>query len=301
MKEIFFESLLDTAKILPLLFIIYGLIEFFEYKYGQVMREKVEKAGNAGPAVGAILGSLPQCGFSVISTALFSERLLTIGTLIAVYIATSDEAIPILLSNPKQAGYILPLIGIKVLIAIVAGYIIDVVYKKLNKKTLAHIEEIGANDVCEQHHQVHVTNEIACCGHDPEKPKIKEFVWHPIVHTLKIGLFIFLTTLLIAVLFDKFSGALIDKLFLNSSIFQPVIAALIGLIPNCAASVAISELFLKGTISFGSLVAGLSSSAGLGMLLLFREEKNKKNVWRIVGLLFGVSVFSGILIQLFFG
>ncbi len=301
MNEVVINAILETLKIVPFLFIIYVLIEIFEYKYGESMKDIVQKAGKSGPGIGAVLGSLPQCGFSVISTALYSQRFLTIGTLIAVYLATSDEAIPIILANPKLAGYVLPIILTKIVIAVISGYAIDSFYKRYNRRVLKHIHEIGPDDVCDEHHLKHEIDEIACCGHNPDEPKGKELILHPLIHTLKISLFIFLITLAINIFFFKAGDGLINKIFLNKSIFQPVVAALIGLVPNCAASVAISELFVKGVFSYGSLIAGLSSSAGLGLLILFKEEKDKRRIFLIIGILFGISILSGVLIQLFWG
>lgn len=304
MLGIFMDALTDTAKMIPLLLIIYAGIEFIEARYSQKLTLKVQKAGKSGPALGAIFGCVPQCGFSVISTALYTKRVITVGTLLAVYISTSDEAIPVILSQPNKAGLILPLILTKVGIAIVAGYIIDYVFRKSIKKI--KIDEVTEKQLCagteEIRENAHV-GEKGCCGHscNSEKKSIKEFLIHPIKHTVKVFIFIFVTSLLINFVIYKVGSQNLSRLFLGHSILQPFLTALIGLIPNCAASVAITEVFIKGGISFGSAISGLSASAGLGMLVLFKENQNLKDTLRIVGLLFGLSVVAGMAIQYFYG
>ncbi len=302
MLEIFLDALIDSAKMLPLLFIIYVGIELLEYKFGNKIKKSVQKAGKAGPLLGAAAGSLPQCGFSVITTALYSQRLVTIGTLLAVYLATSDEAIPVILSQPDQAKILLPLILTKVGIALFAGYAIDLFFRKRNKQTLAHIDSYSSGHDSPEHHHEEVDNETACCGHHTstltKKFPLKEIFLHPIIHTLKIFVFIFLVSFLINFILFILGGDVLAKILLSGTIFQPLIAALVGLIPNCASSVAITELYLQGAISYGSVIAGLSASGGLGLLVLFKEEKNKAEIWKIVALLFAISALSGIIIQL---
>jgi hypothetical protein len=288
---------------IPLLLFIYIGIEFIEYKFGNSIREKVQKAGNSGPAVGALAGSLPQCGFSVIAAALYTQRLVTIGTLLAVYISTSDEAIPVILSQPKRISIIFPLILTKIGIAIVAGYLLDYVFRKSNKKTLDHIKAYTSGSDNINHHHETVLEEKACCGHQPN-PKARNFnprqlFVHPLIHTAKIFLFIFSATLIINYLIFTIGQENLARIFLGKSIFQPILASLFGLIPNCAASVVITELYLKGTISYGSVIAGLSSSGGLGLLVLFRENSDKRDTFKILGLLIGISIIVGIAIQLF--
>lgn len=288
---------------IPLLLIIYIGIELVEYKFGNKIREKVQKAGAAGPLIGAVAGSFPQCGFSVIAAALYTQRLATIGTLLAVYLSTSDEAIPVILSQPDKAYIILPLIFTKIFIALIAGYVIDFIFRRINKKTLAHIEAYaGGRDVKEHNHKS-VIDEQACCGHSissiAKKFNPREIFLHPIIHTAKIFLFIFIISFAINLAIFRMGEDTFSRLFLSHSFFQPFIAALVGLIPNCAASVAITQLYLKGLISYGSVIAGLCASGGLGLLVLFREEKNKKNVFMVVSLLFGISVLAGLVIQYF--
>jgi hypothetical protein len=301
--DVFLDALRDTIPMIPLLLVIYIGIELVEYKFGNRIIAMVQKAGAAGPAVGAVTGSLPQCGISVVATALYTQRLVTIGTLLAVYLSTSDEAIPIILSRPDKAGLIWPLLLTKIGIALVAGYSLDLLFRKTNQNTLDHIGIYARGEDDESHHHETVMNEEACCGHSTSSSAVqfnpKEIFLHPIIHTTKIYVFIFAISLLINGTVFYMGEEAFGKLFLGQSFFQPFVAALVGLIPNCAASVAITELYLKGAITYGSLIAGLCASGGLGILVLFREEKGKKEVFKILGLLFGISIMVGLVIQYF--
>jgi len=304
MLKVFLDALLDTAKTVPLLLIIYIGIELVEYKFGNKIREKMQKVGAAGPLIGAFAGSLPQCSFSVISTALYTQRLVTFGTLLAVYLSTSDEAIPVILSQPDKAKIILPIILTKIFSALIFGYFFDFIFKKTNKKTLEHMDAYaqGKDDI--RHHHETVLDEDACCGHSTKfsgkKLDLKELFWHPLIHTAKIFVFIFIASFLLNAVIFQLGEDVFGKLFSDHIFFQPFLAALIGIIPNCAASVFITELYLKGIITYGSIIAGLSASGGLGVLVLFREEKNKREVFKILGILLGTSILIGSLIQYFF-
>ena len=183
-----------------------------------------------------------------------------------------------------------------------AGYTIDYFFRRSNAKTLIHINAFTSGSDNINHHHEMVIEEKACCGHQPN-PKARNFdprqlFVHPLIHTAKIFTFIFSATFIINYLIFTIGQANLARIFLGKSIFQPVLASLFGLIPNCAASVVITELYLKGTISYGSVIAGLSSSGGLGLLVLFRENKNNKDTFKILGLLVGISIIAGIAIQL---
>ena len=303
MYQLFLDALNDSARTIPLLLIIYVSIELIEYRFGNQIKKDVEKAKSAGPLVGALSGSFPQCGFSVIISALYTQRLATIGTLLAVYLSTSDEAIPIILSEPKKAPIIIPLILTKIFIAIIAGFSIDFMAKRSKRKTLAHIKAYATGVDNKSHHHERKAAKTACCGHsinnDSKKIDLKEIFLHPAIHTLKIFGFIFAITFLLNFAFYIIGEGNIESFLSKLTIVQPLLTALIGLIPNCAASVAITELYLKGVITYGAIISGLCASGGLGLLILMREEKNKRKVITIIGLLFGISVFSGVLIQFF--
>ncbi len=300
MPQVFWDALVDTAKMIPILLIIYAGIEFFEYKFGSKIREKVRAAGKAGPVLGTAFGVIPQCGFSVISSALYARRLITVGTLIAVYLSTSDEAIPIILAQPDRIGIILPLLAAKIAVAVMAGYTIDFILHRLGK-TVTESEicassgdssagELGCNDM--------EIDETGCCGHNcVEKPNLKEMILHPLIHTLKVFVFIFVVSVIINFTIFRMGENNLDRIFFGHTLLQPIMAAVVGLIPNCAASVAITQVFLKGGIGFGSAVAGLSASAGLGTLVLFKENRDMKDTFRIIGMLFGISSIVGIALQ----
>lgn len=299
--DIFLEALIDSAKMIPLLLISYIGIELVEYKYANKIRGAVQKAGVFGPAVGAVTGSFPQCGISVVASALYTQRLTTIGTLLAVYLSTSDEAIPVILSQPDKAEIIVPLVITKIIIAIIGGYAVDFAFRKSNKETLAHIKAYAEGSDNKQHNHEVILEEKACCGHSASPSSLefnpKEIILHPIIHTAKVFVFIFSVSFAISFAIAQMGEEAFENLFLGSSVFQPFLVALFGLIPNCAASVAITMLYLKGAITYGSVIAGLCASGGLGLLVLFKEEKDKKDVLSILLLLFGISVSAGYVIQ----
>ena len=264
--HVILEALIHTAQILPLLFIVYYIIELIEYKHAGKMQNSKLLKGKASPVIGASLGCIPQCGFSIVSTDLFSKGKLSIGTLIAVYIATSDEAIPIMIANPKSIGWMFALIGAKIVIGISVGYLSILLYKLLFKK----------KQIKEQHsHNEEETSHGGCCHHHVET---KSFDWlHPMLHCIKISAFILLINVLFGFITHIWVGEsrLVD--FLTASKFiQPLLAILIGLIPNCASSVVLTELFLLNGLSFGALLAGLCVNAGLGLIVLIKQNKNSK-------------------------
>ncbi len=304
MNTILLDALLDTLKMIPLLLIIYIGIELIEYKFGNTLRKKVQSAGSAGPVLGALAGTFPQCGFSVITAALYTQKLVTIGTFLAVLISTSDEAIPVILSQPNKFHLIWPLLITKVIIALIAGYAVDFIFRKSNQKTLANINNYAHGVDDQGHHHETIIEEPACCGHSTSSESKKfdyhEIIWYPIKHTAKIFLFIFLTTLALNSFIFYIGADRFTAILLGHTFWQPIIAALFGLIPNCAASVAITQLYLQGAISYGAVIAGLSAGGGLGILVLFKEDKDKKDIFKVIGLLFTISVVSGLLIQYLF-
>lgn len=297
MSEILLDALADTVKMIPFLFIIYVGIELLEVKLGDNLVRKVRKAGKIAPAAGALFGLVPQCGFSVMATALYSKRVVTIGTLLAVYLSTSDEALPIILSQPDKLGFLAPLLLSKLIIALVSGYIIDfIITRKVNNEAEAELcasSETTADDVGP-------IDEKGCCGHSCPTAKIdyKELILHPLKHTLRVFIYLFAASLLINFVIFQVGEENLGTAFMSHSLLQPIITAIFGLIPNCASSIAITEVFLRGGLSFGSAVAGLCSGAGLGLLVLFKENKNFKDSLKVVALLVAISASAGILIQL---
>ena len=291
--HVILESMIDVAKILPFLFIIYYVIELIEYKQAIKLQNSKLLKGEASPIFGSLLGSIPQCGFSVISTDLFNKGYISVGALIAVYIATSDEAIPILLSHPTKAPWLFVLILIKIALGILVGYLSILLYKVVfeNKKP-AHVEEKHEDHEEYDHHEEEEELADGCCHHHVST---KTFDWaHPLLHCLKIALFIFALNVLFGFVTHIWVGEETLMNFLQGSkIVQPILAVAIGLIPNCASSVALAELFAIGGLSFGSLVAGLSVNAGLGLLMLIRKNKSWKEILFVLIMLIVPSLLTG--------
>ncbi len=276
------HALLDTLKITPFIFIIYLVIEYFEHKNNTALSHTLMKSGKFGPLCGALLGSVPQCGFSVIASDLFSKKSISLGSLLAIFIATSDEAVPIILATPSKASFVIWLIATKLVIAIVFGLLIDAFYNAKSHTEHCHIEE--------KHEHFHGNCE-SCDG---------GILKSALVHTVKLFLFIFIANLIFGFAIEMLGEERLSQLLLKDTFFQPLISALIGLIPNCSSSVLLTQSFISGAISFGALIAGLCSSAGVGLLLLFKRNKNQKENLMILFLLYAIGVISGIIIQLIF-
>lgn len=270
------DTLIDALKLLPFLFLAFLLIEVIEHKLSNKTKKAIIKSGKFGPLIGSILGAVPQCGFSVIATNLYITRILSLGSLIAIYLSTSDEMLPVLLSNQVDIIVILKLIGIKIIIGVIFGFLIDLILrKKENKKDHLHY------DMCDHDH-CHCKESIfkSSC-----------------IHTIKTLLFIMIITFLLNLLFEYAGNNFIEKLFLKDSIFGPIVAALVGLIPNCASSVILSELYASGVINVSSFLAGLLSNSGVAMLVLFKSNKNIKENISILGLLYIISILVGMFLE----
>lgn len=291
--EIFFDALKDTASLVPFLAIVYFGIGFLEYRYGDRMNHFVMHVGIMGPLAGALVGCIPQCGFSVMASALYVKGMISTGTLLAVFISTSDEAVPILLSVPSRVDMVLILIGVKVIVAVLAGMAVDRVAGMISG---FRIKKCAGEASCKEA----VSGHPGCCSHElaNKSSKLKMLVVHPLLHTGKILAFLFILTLIFNLLVEKIGESNIASMFLGGSIFQPALSSLVGMIPNCFASVLLAGLFAKGIISFGALIAGLSSGAGLGLLVLVKENKDRIDTLRIIGLLLAISITAGTLIQL---
>ena len=277
MLEIIIDTLIDSIKLLPFLFITYLLMEYIEHKTKDKTKETIRKSGKIGPLVGGILGVFPQCGFSVSATNLYSARVITLGTLIAVYLSTSDEMLPIFISEGVEIGVIAKILGIKLVIGIVAGFAIDFVLR-LTKKDK---QEEKIVDLCEKEH-CHCENGIF-------KSSLK--------HTLNIFIFIVIISLIMHIAIHLIGEDTIASLVLNKPIIGPIIAGLIGLIPNCAASVILTQMYLENLISGATMISGLLVGAGVGLAVLFKTNKGIKENLKIVLLLYIIGVVSGIILE----
>lgn len=274
MKDIIIDTLIDTLKLVPFLFIAFLLIELFEHKFSKRSIEVVESSGKYGPILGSILGIIPQCGFSVMATNLYVTRLITLGTLISIYLSTSDEMLPILISEKAEFSLIIKILLIKLFIGMLAGFIIDKIFKvKKEKKNY---------DICEEEH-CHCKESIIISS---------------LKHTLNIVIFILLINFILNICFNYLGQDYLSKILLKDSFFGPFISSLIGLIPNCGASVMLTELYINNAINFGSLISGLLTGSGIAIMILFKTNKHFLENLKIVGILYLIGVLSGIIIEL---
>ena len=288
--EVLLDAFIDSIKMLPVIFICYLLIELLEEKILNTYKTNRLLKSRFAPVVSAGFGLIPQCGFSVVATDLFSKRAITIGSLFAIFLATSDEALPLMLSDPSYYPNLFLILGIKFAYAVLVGLVLDLVFSKKRK-------EACAIDVGETHEDVH-----GCCDHHlegEEHCKKRSFIVHPLLHSLKIFAFVLAINIIFGMLLYFVGENSIQTFMLSTGFFQPLLVTLVGMIPNCAASVIITELFMVGGISLGSAVAGLCANSGLALIMLFRLNKNVKENLAITFSLYMLSVLIGIVINLF--
>lgn len=277
--EVILDSVLHSLKILPFLFVAFLVIEFLEHKAQDKIKHLFTSAGTFGPAVATILGCIPQCGFSVMSANLYSSGIIALGTLIAVFLATSDEAIILLAAAENGSFEIFKLLATKIVISLFFGYLIYFIEKK--KHTHHHHH---SHDLCEQDH----------CGCEEDGKILRP----TLIHTVKVFGFLLLFTIIIDVFVAYIGTEGLSQILLSDSIFQPFLSAIIGFIPNCASSVLLTQLYIEGTLTFGSLIAGLCANAGAGLLVLFRNKSKFKENLKILGILYACSVIPGIILHI---
>lgn len=270
MLEVIQDTLLDTIKLLPFLFVAFLIIEFIEHKLSNKQENIISKSGKLGPIVGALLGAVPQCGFSVLATNLYVTRIISLGSLISIYLSTSDELIPLMISHNAPITKILSIVSIKVVIGMISGFLIDLLIRKTTKSDFV---------LCE--------DEDCDCDHSIIKSSL--------IHTLKIAFFILIITFLINILFHYVDLSFLESALKNNKILTPFIASLIGLIPNCASSVMISELYLNNLISLGTTLSGLLTGSGVAIMVLVRKNKNISENIFIIGLIYIIGVIWGLL------
>ena len=277
MLHVLEHTILDSIKILPFLLIAYLIMEYIEHKTTDKTRNAIKKSGKFGPFIGSILGAFPQCGFSVTATNLYAGRVITLGTLFAVYLSTSDEMLPILLSEGVAGQIILKILGIKILIGIIAGVLIDLFLNKFSKnsKQENHIEEMCEHDHCH----------------------CEEGIWKSTIkHTINVFAFILIISLILNIAIEYIGEEKILGLISNKPILSILIAGLIGLIPNCASSVVLTELYLLSS-NLPAMIGGLLVNAGVGLLVLFKVNHDQKQNIRIVLGLYAIGVIAALILN----
>ena len=284
--EIFIDALqdawIDSVKMLPFLYLAYLLIEWLERHHGARIEQALAGSGRWGFVPGALLGCVPQCGFSAVASNLYASRVITPGTLLAVFIATSDEAVPLLAAEPSQWPSLMALLVCKAVFGMVGGILLDVPLRHVLPKSLyggyaGHADEVD----CHEEHEEHSGIWLAALR-----------------HTVEIFIFILLFSLLIGLVFGSVGETAITSALAGMGVFQPMLTALVGLVPNCAASVLLAQLYIQGAISFGSLFAGLTAGAGVGLAVLWRVNPSWKQNLLMTGLLWAVGAVAGMLLQM---
>lgn len=277
MAEIFIDTLLDLLKLIPFLFIAFLIIELLEHKLNNKSKKIIEKSNKFGPLFGSLLGIIPQCGFSVLATNLYITRIISLGTLISIYLSTSDEMLPILLAENASINEIGLILLLKVLIGMTAGFLINLfLTKESNNKKIDY-------SICDDEH----------CHCEKENIFLSS-----IKHTLTTLLFIAIITLILNIVMEYLGNDFISKMFFKNSIISPFLSGIIGLIPNCGSSIILTELYLNNIISFASVMSGLLANSGVALLVLLKSKINKKEIIKVFGILYIISVCSGLIIEI---
>lgn len=272
------HSLEHSIVVLPFLYLIYLTIGYLEKRKSLCSHKNLSKLKRFGPMLGGILGCIPQCGVSVMGAKLYSQRLITLGTLMAIFLSTSDEAIPILLANLDNFNIVFMVLFIKIILAVIAGIVIDLFVIQKSSKFNGIL--LNTNVDC------------GCCSNN-------ENIWKSaLIHSLKVFMYIFVVSFAVEAIIHIMGEDSLNSLLMSNSIMQPALTAALGLIPNCAISIVMTEMYIQGALSFGSLLAGLCTSAGFGLLVLFKTNLNLKENLKIVGILYLISTLAGILLQM---
>ncbi len=270
------DAILDTLHLIPFLLITFLILELIEHKSKKKTKNKLTKSKRFGPIIGSLLGALPQCGFSAVAANLFSSRVITMGTVVAIFLSTSDEMLPMMISEHKAVKELALILIFKVIVGMIIGLIVDLIINKNEEKE--HVHELCEHDHCDcEKHGVIVSS---------------------LIHTLKITLFIFIANLVINMLILFIGEETLSDILLNKNIFKYFIASLVGLIPNCASSVVLTEVYLNELITIGTLLSGLLTGSGIGILILFKQNKNLKENITILSIIYVVGVVLGILVDI---
>lgn len=314
MGEVILDALIDSLKILAVVVIFSYLIALIEPK----LSNKIKFKGKLAPLIGVSISLLPQCGFSVVATDLYHKRHITVGTLVGVYIATSDEALPIFLSNPDKMLHVLPLLALKFALGVILGYTIDFVCTKSRKRVEHHVAhcddeykirlthcESAELVVKEEHKEVEHCDCQDCCdsecphdvpveepqkNEDTKKEKIKRFVISPLLHSLEIFAYVLVVNIIFGIVVYYIGEDKIIAFLTSNKYLAPLFSVIIGAIPNCVSSVVLSELYLIGGLGFGATLGGLCMNAGIGFVYLFKNTKHTKSNLAIFALMFALSI-----------
>lgn len=280
MLDVIADTLLDSIKLLPFLFLTYLAMEYLEHRTSSKTKRLIKDSGKAGPFLGALLGAFPQCGFSAAASNLYAGRVITLGTLIAIYLSTSDEMIPVFISEQAGVWLILKVLIAKIVIGMVMGFIIDLLIRSFRKQGETEIS-IKIGGVCEHDH----------CHCE------KSIVRSSLKHTLTIFIYIVVISFILNTAIHFIGEDTLASLILNRPVIGPLIATLVGLIPNCAASVVLTQLYLGNVMSLGAMMGGLLAGAGVGILVLFKENRNVKENLKILGIMYTIGAVCGIIID----
>lgn len=346
MLHVFEHAVLESLKVLAIVMVVYFIIGLLEGK----ISHKIQHLGKWSPAVGVFFGLIPQCGFSVIAADMYNKKHITAGTVIGVFIATSDEALPIFLSNPDKALSVLTLLGVKLLVGLVVGYAVDLIYKKGRQEVAFHKDDCACEEVVHIGccgHEIEIAEEIADCNqkhrhaegpyseissaksthmharyehhreedkdhhhdegeehhHEEEKgtgerkfrfskPWCKKYILHPLVHSLKIFAYVFVINMIFGTIMH-YAEEQVIALLQTGKYLTPLLSVIVGLIPNCASSVILANLYVSGMLSFGACVGGLCANAGLGLLILYKNVKETKRNLVITAILICTAIGIG--------
>ena len=304
--EFFLHALTDTLPLLPWVMLLYVLIELLESKADLTKINRLN--GKIGPLVGAATGLIPQCGFSIMAAKFFEQKYITVGTLLAIFMATSDEAFIILLSSGEGAVWVLPLLAVKILVGVGVGYLADFVMKCIGRGQVCvempsteKNQPTTVHEIFMQSYLQEKEVDVQCaCGRSHENDLAwKKYLLYPLWHTLKVAGFIFLINFVLTAIIHGVGEETFLSFMNDNRFLQPFITCLIGLIPNCASSIVLTGAFLSGGITFGSLVAGLCVNAGMGFVVLLKNVTKWKRNLLLIGVSYGISVILGLLLNLF--
>ena len=313
-EHIFSHTIQDTWSLIPFLFIVFVVLEYMEHSMTDKSLEVIRKAGGKGPLLGGIIGAFPQCGFSVMATNLFAGRVISIGTIVAVYLSTSDEMLAVMLSSNTDPWRIFRIIALKVAIAVAAGFGVELAHRmriKFQQHKHRHTHHHEHAHGQHHHHHHNLEGEHHHSEHHEHHEYISDFcieedchgceqspVKAALVHTVKIYLVIFVVTFLLNLVIDLAGLEIIEEVVSKAGLWAPVVSCIIGMIPNCASSVAITQLYLSGAITLGTAMAGLLTGSGIAWIVLFRVNPHSRQNFKIMGIVFIVGAVSGIVMNM---